>query len=191
VDVSPLFRCCTDDGDGFGAGRDDRYSCIIHVSASDTRRPTRKDSVGVESSQPCVFSYSIELFAIYFYSEFHYFNTSPRIKSNRIINRQCATLIDQHISTRTQSQHDGRFYELMIYCPDSYPASPPEVKFVSRISMTCVDSKTGKVNFRKVNSLPKQWNRNMGIEQVLVALRHEMQLPENRKLKQPSEGSVF
>ena len=96
-----------------------------------------------------------------------------------------------HNSTCTQTQHDGRFYELRIYCPESYPASPPEVKFVSKINMTCVDSKTGKVNFRKVNSLPKQWNRNMGIEQVLVALRHEMQLPENRKLKQPAEGTVF
>ena len=90
-----------------------------------------------------------------------------------------------------QTQHDGRFYELMIHCPESYPATPPEVKFVSKINMTCVDSKTGKVNFRKVSSLPKQWNRNMGIEQVLVGLRHEMQLPENRKLKQPPEGSVF
>ena len=57
--------------------------------------------------------------------------------------------------------------------------------------MTCVDSKTGKVSFRKVNTLPKQWNRNMGIEQILVALRHEMQLSENRKLKQPAEGAVF
>lgn len=89
------------------------------------------------------------------------------------------------------TQHDGRFYELRIYCPESYPASPPEVKFVSKINMTCVDSKTGKVNFRKVNTLPKQWNRNMGIEQILVALRHEMQLSENRKLKQPAEGTVF
>lgn len=62
---------------------------------------------------------------------------------------------------------------------------------MSKINMTCVDSKTGKVNFRKVNTLPKQWNRNMGIEQILVALRHEMQLSENRKLKQPAEGTVF
>ena len=62
---------------------------------------------------------------------------------------------------------------------------------MSKINMTCVDSKTGKVSFRKVNTLPKQWNRNMGIEQILVALRHEMQLSENRKLKQPAEGAVF
>ena len=90
----------------------------------------------------------------------------------------------------TQTQHDGRFYELKIHCPESYPATPPEVRFVSKINMTCVDSTTGKVINRKLPCM-RSWNRNMGIEQVLVALRQEMASSENRKLKQPLEGSVF
>jgi len=89
-----------------------------------------------------------------------------------------------------QTQHDGRFYELKIHCPESYPASPPEVRFVSKINMNCVDGKTGKVINKKLPCM-RSWNRNMGIEQVLVALRQEMTSSENRKLKQPMEGSTF
>lgn len=89
-----------------------------------------------------------------------------------------------------QTQFDQRWYELRIHCPESYPAAPPEVKFLTKINLSCVDSKTGRVISKKLPAM-KAWNRNMGIEQVLVALRQEMCTSENRKLKQTSEGAMF
>lgn len=87
------------------------------------------------------------------------------------------------------TQHDGRFYQLSIKCTDKYPAEPPEVRFISRINMTCVD-KNGKVLYSKVPAL-RSWNRNMGMEQVLVALRMEMCSDQNRRVRQPAEGLTY
>mmetsp|Transcript_29506 Transcript_29506/g.68260 ORF Transcript_29506/g.68260 Transcript_29506/m.68260 type:complete len:147 (-) Transcript_29506:179-619(-) len=88
------------------------------------------------------------------------------------------------------TQHDSRFYELRIHCPERYPAIPPEVRFISRINMTCVDPKTGAVNPNKLPAM-RNWNRNMGIEQVLISLRTEMCSDQNRRLRQPAEGTTF
>lgn len=88
------------------------------------------------------------------------------------------------------TQHDGRFYELRIHCNDQYPAVPPVLKFISKINMTCVDSKTGDVNKDKVPAT-KNWNRNMGIEKILQSIRMEMMSDKNRRLKQPAEGATF
>jgi ubiquitin-protein ligase len=77
-----------------------------------------------------------------------------------------------------------------MHCPEDYPAVPPVVRFISKISMSCVDKNTGVVNFNKVHAL-RNWNRNMGLEQVLIALRNEMCSPENRRTRQPPEGSTF
>ena len=83
-----------------------------------------------------------------------------------------------------------RFYELRITIPESYPAVPPKVRFVSKINMSCVDSTNGEIVVSKVPAT-KNWNRNMGMEQVLISLRAEMASPENRKMRQPEEGTTF
>lgn len=88
------------------------------------------------------------------------------------------------------TQHDGRFYELKIHCTDKYPNTPPQVRFISKINMSCVDQKTGQVIHSRLLAT-KNWNRSMGIEEVLLALRMEMCSPSNRTLRQPSEGSTF
>ena len=79
---------------------------------------------------------------------------------------------------------------MRIHCPEKYPAVPPVVRFVSKINFTAVDSKTGAVIDKKVPAM-KNWNRNMGIEQVLQSLRAEMCSDSNRRLRQPAEGSTF
>ena len=89
-----------------------------------------------------------------------------------------------------KTQHDGRFYELKITCPDNYPATPPLVQFVSKINMTCVDAKNGAIINNKLPAT-KNWNRNMGIEQILTSIRREMCSDANRRLRQPAEGSTF
>eukprot|EP00804_Cyclotella_cryptica_P023858 CCRYP_018139-RB/>CCRYP_018139-RB protein AED:0.08 eAED:0.08 QI:94/1/1/1/1/1/2/466/152 len=88
------------------------------------------------------------------------------------------------------TQHDSRFYELRISIPADYPAIPPKVRFVSRINMNCVDPKTGEIIYSKVPAT-RNWNRNMGMEQILISLRVEMASDANRRLRQPMEGSTF
>lgn len=55
--------------------------------------------------------------------------------------------------------------------------------------MNCVD-KTGKLIPNRL-SATKNWNRNMGIEQVLSSIRMEMCTDSNRRLRQPADGSVY
>ena len=86
--------------------------------------------------------------------------------------------------------HDSRFYELRITVPESYPAVPPRVRFVSRIVMNCVDRHTGEIVSNRVPAT-KNWNRNAGIEQVLISLRAEMASDANRRTRQPQEGLTF
>ncbi|CAB1104868.1 unnamed protein product [Ectocarpus sp. 6 AP-2014] len=88
------------------------------------------------------------------------------------------------------TQHEGRLYTLRIHCGEEYPDRCPVVRFVSKLNMGCVDQRSGEV-FRNKLPVLAQWNRNYGIEQVLVALRNEMASPSNRRLQQPSEGTEF
>jgi len=78
---------------------------------------------------------------------------------------------------------------LRLHCTDKYPAVPPRVRFVSKINMNCVD-KHGNVNPGKLPAM-KNWNRNMGIEQVLQSIRMEMCSDQNRRLRQPPDGTTY
>jgi len=55
--------------------------------------------------------------------------------------------------------------------------------------MTCVD-KTGKVVPSKLPAM-RNWNRNMGIEQVLQSIRMEMCTDANRRTRQPADGTTY
>ncbi|KAI9351114.1 ubiquitin-conjugating enzyme/RWD-like protein, partial [Zopfochytrium polystomum] len=86
------------------------------------------------------------------------------------------------------SVHENRIYSLRIICGNDYPDRPPEVSFASKINLSCVNQRTGKVE--KLSVLDS-WKRNYTIETVLSEIRREMALPQNRKLPQPPEGSMF
>ncbi|RZB48791.1 Ubiquitin-conjugating enzyme E2 variant 1D isoform A, partial [Glycine soja] len=43
--------------------------------------------------------------------------------------------------------HEGRIYQLKLFCDKDYPEKPPSVRFHSRINMTCVNHETGVVQF--------------------------------------------
>lgn len=45
----------------------------------------------------------------------------------------------------SQTALGDRIYSLHVHAGPSYPDSPPEVKFITRINMECVDQSTGKV----------------------------------------------
>lgn len=44
-----------------------------------------------------------------------------------------------------QTVHDGRIYQLKLFCDTDYPDKPPTVRFQTRINMTCVNQETGLV----------------------------------------------
>ena len=45
-----------------------------------------------------------------------------------------------------QTVHEGRIYQLKLFCDKDYPEKPPSVRFHSRINMTCVNHETGVVS---------------------------------------------
>ncbi|CAN6478166.1 unnamed protein product [Victoria cruziana] len=83
--------------------------------------------------------------------------------------------------------HEGKIYQLKLFCDKDYPDRPPTVRFQSRINMTCVDQETGSVDPNQF-SLLGNWQRECTMEDILIQLKKEMALPQNRKLVQPVEG---
>lgn len=50
-----------------------------------------------------------------------------------------------------QSVHENRIYSLKIHCGSDYPDKPPDVTFISKVNLPCVDPRSGKV---RVTFLP-------------------------------------
>ena len=44
-----------------------------------------------------------------------------------------------------QTVHEGRIYQLKLFCGKEYPDNPPSVRFQTRINMTCVNPESGVV----------------------------------------------
>ncbi|OII70985.1 ubiquitin-conjugating enzyme E2 [Cryptosporidium ubiquitum] len=83
---------------------------------------------------------------------------------------------------------ENRIYSLTVSCGPNYPDEAPIVKFNTKISLGCVDGH----GFVSPNfAVLKQWQRNFYIENVLIALRHEMASNFNRRLVQPPEGAFY
>lgn len=95
------------------------------------------------------------------------------------------TIIGPH-----NSVHEGRIYQLKLFCDKDYPDKAPSVKFYSRINMTCVNQDTGVVEAKHFPLLA-HWHREYTMEKVLTELKREMAASNNRKLPQPPEGSTF
>ena len=41
--------------------------------------------------------------------------------------------------------HENRIYSVKIHCGSDYPDIPPDVTFISKVNLPCVDARTGKV----------------------------------------------
>ncbi|GMH41659.1 hypothetical protein BSKO_09569 [Bryopsis sp. KO-2023] len=85
--------------------------------------------------------------------------------------------------------HESRIYELNIECGMNYPEQAPEVRFMVRINMNCV-MPDGKVNPQLFHVL-KDWHREYTMEKLLIELRREMASPQNRRLPQPPENTMY
>ncbi|PWN91339.1 UBC-like protein [Acaromyces ingoldii] len=88
------------------------------------------------------------------------------------------------------SVHQNRIYSLKITCGQQYPDQPPEIWFLTRINLPCVNQQTGKVESSLLPVL-SQWKRHYTLETILVEIRKDMGSPNNRKLPQPAEGSMY
>lgn len=44
-----------------------------------------------------------------------------------------------------QTVHEGRIYQLKLFCGKDYPDNPPSIRFQTRINMTCVNAESGAV----------------------------------------------
>lgn len=87
------------------------------------------------------------------------------------------------------STHENRIYSLTIVCGEEYPTKPPEVKFISKINLPCVDEQ-GNVVPSAFDTL-KNWKRTYTMETILLELRKSMASSANKKLVQPPEGSTY
>ncbi|RRT36666.1 hypothetical protein B296_00058544 [Ensete ventricosum] len=71
-----------------------------------------------------------------------------------------------------QTVHEGRIYQLKLFCDKDYPDKPPSV------------------DPRKFLVLGN-WQRDYTMEYILTLLKKEMTASHNRKLVQPPEGTYF
>lgn len=56
---------------------------------------------------------------------------------------------EQALIYTLQSVHENRIYSLKIRCGENYPDVPPEVTFISKVNLPCVDQRNGKVRLVK------------------------------------------
>lgn len=84
---------------------------------------------------------------------------------------------------------ENRIISCELYCDENYPKTPPQVRFQSKVNMSCVGP-NGVVD-RSRFPLFQAWSPKNTIEVVLNELRREMASPANRKLPQPPEGSTY
>ncbi|KAG5240522.1 ubiquitin-conjugating enzyme E2 variant 1A [Salix suchowensis] len=84
--------------------------------------------------------------------------------------------------------HEGRIYQLKLFCGKDYPDNPPSVRFQTRINMACVNPASGMVE-PSLFPMLANWQRECTMEDMLTQLKKEMMAPQNRKLSQPPEGN--
>ncbi|KAK3618240.1 E2 ubiquitin-conjugating protein mms2 [Elasticomyces elasticus] len=88
------------------------------------------------------------------------------------------------------SVHENRIYSLKIHCGAEYPDKPPEVTFISKVNLPCVDPRNGRVDLSRLPSIAT-WKRDFTMETILIEIRRFMAAANNKKLPQPPEGTNF
>ncbi|XP_017614869.1 ubiquitin-conjugating enzyme E2 variant 1D-like [Gossypium arboreum] len=76
------------------------------------------------------------------------------------------TIIGPHNVIGFSTVHNGRIYQLKLFCDKDYPKKPRSVRFHSSITMTCVNHETGVVEPKKFG-LVANWQR----EHILTQLK--------------------
>jgi len=82
---------------------------------------------------------------------------------------------------------ENRIYQLQIVAGPEYPSLAPTIRFRTRIIVNFVNS-SGQVDLKAV--LPRGWNKNMAIKDVLKAIWVSMQKAKGVG-HQPNDGVMF
>ncbi|CAA6664791.1 unnamed protein product [Spirodela intermedia] len=86
--------------------------------------------------------------------------------------------------------HEGRIYQLKLFCGDGYPDDPPSVRFQTRINMACVDQETGAVNPGLFPMLA-DWKREYTMEELLIGLKRRCRHPRTGSCRSPQKVSTI
>ncbi len=81
-----------------------------------------------------------------------------------------------------------RIYMLTITCTDTYPGSPPVIKFSNKINLSCVDG-SGTVDFHSMGGF--SWSDKESMETALIGIYNEMTSGSNKSNPQPGEGEMY
>ncbi|CAK62893.1 unnamed protein product (macronuclear) [Paramecium tetraurelia] len=84
---------------------------------------------------------------------------------------------------------ENRIYSLKITCGPQYPKVAPQVKFVTKINLPCVQA-NGQIDLNKFAIL-KNWVSKNTLESILTGLKNEMSSAANKKLQQPPDGQTY
>ena len=69
-----------------------------------------------------------------------------------------------------------------------YPSQPPEVHFVTKVNLPCVNQANGKVEPNKF-AVFAGWKGDYDMEKTLIGLKNEM--IANKRLPQPGDGETY
>lgn len=86
------------------------------------------------------------------------------------------------------TKFQDRFYSIKIVTGPNYPLQPPQVKFVTKINLPCVNKANGEVE-GKTFALLGKWDQKTKIMDLLQELLGQMKA--NAKLDQPKDGETF
>ncbi len=81
-----------------------------------------------------------------------------------------------------------RIYMLTITCTETYPTSPPVIKFGNKINLSCVDG-SGVVDFNSMAAF--SWSEKESMETALIGIYNEMASGANKSNPQPGEGEMY
>jgi len=102
--------------------------------------------------------------------------------NDQTFTRWNASIIGQH------GAFDGRFLSITICCGENYPEAAPEVKFVTKVSLPCVDA-AGRVDFARLPGVGNWNGATMGMKELLMALKSC--IVANKNIRQPGEGETY
>ncbi|KVH90610.1 Ubiquitin-conjugating enzyme, E2, partial [Cynara cardunculus var. scolymus] len=85
------------------------------------------------------------------------------------------TIIGPH-----NSVHEGRIYQLKLFCDKDYPEKPPSVRFHSRVNITCVNHETG-VKYKRKEMEKYRCRNSNNIYKMQKYRRKEMEKGRSNK----------
>lgn len=72
-----------------------------------------------------------------------------------------------NIHSLNDSRHKGKNYEITITIPNNYPFIPPSIKFITPLSLDCINRRTGEFS---IDLLRDNWSPSLTVEHVILTV---------------------